>query len=146
MGVQRSKRMESIFAVRSATVTLERSTLGYSSRDPPHESASAIPRSRARMIFFYLYLGIVMPILSVIAFVMYWHDKQQAIHLAERVSESALLAIGQFGGWPGALLAQKILKHKTAKLSFQIKFMVTLVGHVVVVTIFGVWLYFITRG
>jgi uncharacterized membrane protein YsdA (DUF1294 family) len=93
------------------------------------------------MIFLLSYLAIGVPILSVIAFVIYWYDKQQAIHLSARIPESTLLAVGQFGGWPGAWLAQKILRHKSSKLSFQIKFIATVVGHVFVVTVIAVWLY-----
>ena len=96
------------------------------------------------MIFLVLYLAIGVPLLSVAAFATYWYDKQQAIHLGARIPESTLLALGQFGGWPGAWLAQKILRHKSTKLSFQIKFMVTVVGHVVVVTILAVWLYIVS--
>jgi uncharacterized membrane protein YsdA (DUF1294 family) len=29
------------------------------------------------------------------------------------------------GGWPGALLAQKVLRHKSSKQSFQVVFWVT---------------------
>lgn len=93
------------------------------------------------MLLLYCYLGIVVPILSATAFAMYWHDKQQAIQHGARIPESALLAVGQFGGWPGAWLAQRFLRHKSSKLSFQIKFVATVIGHVLVVTALGVALY-----
>ena len=93
------------------------------------------------MIFLLSYLAIGVPILSVIAFVIYWYDKQQAIHLGERIPESTLLAVGQFGGWPGAWLAQKTPRHQSTKLSFQLKFFVPVLGHVVVVVVIAVWLY-----
>jgi uncharacterized membrane protein YsdA (DUF1294 family) len=41
-----------------------------------------------------------------------------------------LLLLGLLCGWPGAVLAQKMLRHKTAKTSFQITFWATVVLNV----------------
>src|SRR5688572_1858253 len=38
---------------------------------------------------------------SVVAFVMYWHDKSAARTSRRRTSESTLHTIGLLGGWPG---------------------------------------------
>jgi uncharacterized membrane protein YsdA (DUF1294 family) len=49
----------------------------------------------------------------------------------QRVSEDTLLALGFVGGWPGAIVAQQILRHKSNKASFRAKFWKTLIANVV---------------
>lgn len=66
-----------------------------------------------------LYLVIV----NALTFAMYWQDKRAAKNPgAARVPEATLLLIGFFGGTPAALIAQRVLRHKTRKTSFQVKF------------------------
>ena len=64
---------------------------------------------------------------SVIAFFNYARDKSAARSGQRRITEQRLLLIGLAGGWPGALLAQQTLRHKTAKRSFQLQFWVSVV-------------------
>lgn len=64
---------------------------------------------------------------SVIAFFNYARDKSAARSGQRRISEKRLLIIGLAGGWPGALLAQQTLRHKTSKKSFQLQFWITVV-------------------
>jgi len=60
---------------------------------------------------------------SVITVAVYTADKSRASrNNGNRVAENALLALGFVGGWPGALLAQQVFRHKTRKVSFQVKF------------------------
>lgn len=59
---------------------------------------------------------------SVIAFVVYGIDKAAARRGGWRTPESTLHLLAAAGGWPGALAAQNLLRHKTRKLSFQILF------------------------
>ncbi len=66
---------------------------------------------------FLIYVGT-----SVICFLIYLADKSAAAVGGWRVSESALLLLGLFGGWPGAIVAQRLLHHKTRKRSFQAAF------------------------
>jgi uncharacterized membrane protein YsdA (DUF1294 family) len=56
---------------------------------------------------------------NAIAFVLYGYDKLRAGRAGDRVPERHLLAVAAMGGWPGALL---VFRHKTRKVSFQIKF------------------------
>jgi uncharacterized membrane protein YsdA (DUF1294 family) len=56
---------------------------------------------------------------STIAFLAYAFDKRAARRRQRRISENTLHMLALLGGWPGALLAQKWLRHKTAKKSFQ---------------------------
>lgn len=62
------------------------------------------------------------PPISLLAFIAYWRDKRAAQQQAWRVSENKLQLFALLGGWPGALLAQRSLRHKTSKRSFQIVF------------------------
>jgi uncharacterized membrane protein YsdA (DUF1294 family)/cold shock CspA family protein len=68
--------------------------------------------------------------LSLIAFIAYALDKSAAINGRWRTPESTLHALGLAGGWPGALLAQQLLRHKSSKPSFVAAFWVTMVANV----------------
>lgn len=59
---------------------------------------------------------------SVLAFMIYAVDKSAAVADSWRVSESTLLAVGLVGGWPGAIVAQQVLRHKSSKASFRSAF------------------------
>lgn len=59
---------------------------------------------------------------SLICFVAYALDKSAATAGRRRVAERTLLLLGMAGGWPGAVLAQQWLRHKTRKSSFQAAF------------------------
>lgn len=78
------------------------------------------------------YIGIVL-VMSLVSFAVYGFDKHRAIHGGRRVPESTLHMLAFFGGWPGALLAQRMLRHKTKKTSFLIVFWIVVVLHVGVV-------------
>lgn len=62
---------------------------------------------------------------SLTCFVAYAIDKSAARANSWRTPESTLLILGLVGGWPGALLAQQWLRHKSSKPSFQRKFQLT---------------------
>lgn len=68
----------------------------------------------------YLYLGA-----SALAFITYAWDKSAARRNAWRTQETTLHLLGLVGGWPGALLAQRWLRHKSAKTSFQTMYWIT---------------------
>jgi uncharacterized membrane protein YsdA (DUF1294 family)/cold shock CspA family protein len=61
-----------------------------------------------------------MAIVSAITYAMYAHDKQQAVSGGWRVTESWLHLAELLGGWPGAFLAQRRLRHRPlAKNNFR---------------------------
>ncbi len=64
---------------------------------------------------------------NAVAFLLYGYDKLRAKGAGDRVPERHLLAVAAMGGWPGALLGMMLFRHKTAKLSFQLKFAVVFV-------------------
>ena len=59
---------------------------------------------------------------SLVALLLYWSDKRKARADAWRTPENVLHAVELAGGWPGALLAQQVFRHKTRKVSFQVVF------------------------
>jgi uncharacterized membrane protein YsdA (DUF1294 family) len=75
-------------------------------------------------------VALVYLLMSLLCFVVYAWDKSAARAGRWRTRESTLLLLGLLCGWPGALLAQLMLRHKTAKTSFQIAFWVTAVLNV----------------
>ena len=66
------------------------------------------------------YLG-----LSLAAFMAYAFDKSSAISGRWRTAEQTLRLFSLAGGWPGALLAQQWLRHKTSKPGFVGVFWIT---------------------
>ena len=72
-------------------------------------------------------------VLSLTTAVVYAVDKSAARHGRRRVPERVLLLLGLFGGWPGALVAQQLLRHKTSKRSFQVAFWATVAVDVLAV-------------
>lgn len=66
---------------------------------------------------------------SLLTFLCYWHDKRQARAEGRRIPENVLHALELAGGWPGALLAQQLLRHKTRKLSYQTLFWLIVALH-----------------
>jgi uncharacterized membrane protein YsdA (DUF1294 family)/cold shock CspA family protein len=73
---------------------------------------------------------------SFITFFVYSWDKDSAEAGDRRVAENTLHFLELLGGWPGALVAQYCIRHKTAKLGFQIIFWLVALAHLG----FWVWL------
>lgn len=69
------------------------------------------------------------PLLSLISFAQYWNDKRSAQAGRWRTPEKYLHVAELLGGWPGALLAQQLFRHKTRKLSFQLVFWAIILLH-----------------
>lgn len=77
---------------------------------------------------------------SVVTYLLYHADKRAAQARSWRVPEARLLLAGLLGGWPGAIVAQQTLRHKSAKASFRAAFWVTVVlnlGGLVAWTVWG---------
>lgn len=74
-------------------------------------------------------------LLNILTMVMYICDKVSSIWRFGRISENNLLLLGILGGWPGAIFAQQFSRHKTRKMSFQIKFVFSVLVNICVVNI-----------
>ena len=64
--------------------------------------------------------------MSAMTFAFYAKDKMAAKEGGQRTPESTLHTLALVGGWPGALYAQELLRHKSSKQSFRTVFWVTL--------------------
>ncbi|VGO16867.1 Cold shock-like protein CspG [Pontiella desulfatans] len=71
-------------------------------------------------------------IASAITFMAYAADKSAAQNGQWRISEATLHTLALAGGWPGALLAQQMLRHKSRKPGFQWTYKFTVVLNIVV--------------
>ena len=70
-------------------------------------------------------------ILSGIAFLLYRADKSAAEQGRWRTPESTLHLVDLMGGWPGALVARQVLRHKTIKQPFRTIFWITVIANCV---------------
>lgn len=61
-------------------------------------------------------------VMSVAAFFSYRNDKRRAEAGEWRTPESTLHFLELLGGWPGAFLAQRWFRHKTAEVSYRFVF------------------------
>jgi len=124
------------------TNTSGRSNIGRDARDDDRTpSANAATHSNASIIFAFCFLCFVagltfvdkLPVwvlgvyllASIAAFIAYALDKSAAKNNQWRTPEATLHLFALAGGWPGALAAQKLLRHKTKKQSFQVVFWAT---------------------
>lgn len=87
-----------------------------------------------------LYLG-----MSSVTFVAYALDKRAAAVGGWRLSEGSLLGLGLACGWPGAVLAQQLFRHKTLKMGFQVTFWITVAVNVVAFVVFS-WVVTLDLG
>jgi uncharacterized membrane protein YsdA (DUF1294 family)/cold shock CspA family protein len=125
---------------RAAKVAYSRDTfVPKRSRPTTTRRTWAIPLALATLAIISLApLGNALPIevaalyglASALAFILYAWDKASATRDGLRTPENTLLIIGLVGGWPGALIAQEVLRHKTAKTSFQTSFWITVIVNV----------------
>lgn len=57
--------------------------------------------------------------INIVTIIAYWADKRAAKKGKWRVSEASLHTLELLGGWIGALIGQKIFRHKTKKREYQ---------------------------
>jgi len=127
-GKKRAKNAEFVRAARNRTPRRSSSTSDWGT-----VSLLAIPA----FLFLYALIAVLWHVpnlvagayfvLSVACFVAYSADKSAATSGGWRTPENTLLVIGTLGGWPGGILAQQLLRHKSLKASFRAAFWGTVV-------------------
>lgn len=76
-----------------------------------------------------IWIALAYPLVSLFSFCQYWLDKQSAQKGRWRTAENSLHIAELLGGWPGALVAQQVFRHKTRKASFQLVFWIIVLLH-----------------
>ena len=76
--------------------------------------------------FFLFYTG-----MSIITFLVYAMDKSSARQDGQRTPENMLHMLALLGGWPGALYAQQLLRHKSVKQPFRSVFWLTIALNII---------------
>lgn len=71
---------------------------------------------------------------NLVVFFVYWYDKAAARNGGWRIRESTLLWLAAAGGSVGAILAQRLLRHKTQKEPFRTILLAIIVGQVALVS------------
>ncbi|HTN31223.1 MAG TPA: DUF1294 domain-containing protein [Pseudomonas sp.] len=99
----------------------------------------ALPFGSALVLGFPIAL-VVYLLISLVTYGLYRYDKRQARQGRWRIPEKILHAAAFYGGWPGALIAQQRLRHKTRKLRFLMPFW----GIVLLHQLF--WVYWLLPG
>lgn len=61
-------------------------------------------------------------VMSLFCFIATYRDKRKSLTRQWRTPERTLHFLELLGGWPGGLIAQQVLRHKTRKLSYQLIF------------------------
>ena len=79
---------------------------------------------------------------SVVLFSVYGWDKAAAQRQGRRIRERTLHLLALAGGWPGALAAQRLLRHKCRKRPFLRVYWVTAAGNCALLA----WLLLSTPG
>lgn len=109
-----------------------------------HAGASGLPLALlASTLFFAILVGRLVldelpltllaayGLFSAVAFLVYGADKAAAEQGRWRTSESTLHTIALMGGWPGALVARRVFRHKTTKQPFRTIFWLTVIANCV---------------
>ena len=77
-------------------------------------------------------------IASAVSFVLYAIDKRCAVRQRRRIPESTLLTVDLLFGYPGGFFAQRFIRHKNRKRTYQIRFWLIVSAHVAAYAFFGI--------
>ncbi len=80
------------------------------------------------------YVPLAVLLFSIISYLVYWKDKRASEHGLWRTPESRLHLLSLLGGWPGALIAQSHLRHKSSKPRFKVAFYITIFLNIIVIS------------
>ena len=83
-----------------------------------------------------VWIAVIYVVMSVVTYFVYRADKRAAASGSWRTTEFTLILLGFLCGWPGAILAQQRLRHKTTKRSFRAVFWLSVALNVLAFVLF----------
>ncbi|NJP12005.1 MAG: DUF1294 domain-containing protein [Leptolyngbyaceae cyanobacterium RU_5_1] len=83
---------------------------------------------------------VLYPVMSLVTYVLYADDKSRAKRKDWRTSEQTLHLCEIAGGWLGGFIAQRMLRHKSQKESYQAAFWAIVIIHYIA------WLFWLFLG
>ncbi len=89
-----------------------------------------------KLIFLYLL------VMSLVSMAMHAVDKRRARLGKRRIPERSLHSIEFIGGWPGALLMTRMIRHKTNKPHYMLTLYAIALSHLIAMMLLG---WFATR-
>lgn len=142
MGQEGKKRATAVQHVRSASATASRPSARekVAKTSPPWPTLSLVALGGFLLVYLgaafiwgvSIYVAAAYLVLSVVTFVTYQIDKSAAESDSWRVAEANLHMLALAGGWPGATLAQQLLRHKSKKAEFRAVHWVMTFGNIAV--------------
>lgn len=140
LNAQGKKRAKNVAMVRAATASAVQRLRQRRAADSPAQWGTASLFALPAFLLVYLAVAVIWRVpgwvaalyagASVVCALVYAIDKSAAVAGRWRVSESTLHTLSLVGGWPGALVAQQVLRHKSNKASFRSAFWGTVVVNV----------------
>ncbi|MGL5285967.1 Uncharacterized membrane protein YsdA, DUF1294 family [Aeromonas sp. RU39B] len=76
-----------------------------------------------------IWLAGLYAVMSLLTFLVYGWDKRAAQRKQSRVAERTLHTWAWLGGWPGALLARQLLRHKSSKKEYKLPLWLSVGGN-----------------
>lgn len=77
--------------------------------------------------------------MSLIAGLLFAFDKRAASRGRRRIPERSLHLVELLGGWPGAVVASRVFRHKSSKTRYQVILLAIAMLHITA------WIVFITQ-
>ena len=143
LSAQGKKRGKNVAVVSAATPTKSSTSAAPRQRraaDSPAQWGTASMFALPAFLLVYLAVAVIWRVpgwvaalyagASVVCALVYAIDKSAAVAGRWWVSESTLHTLSLVGGWPGALVAQQVLRHKSNKAAFRAVFWATVVTNV----------------
>ncbi len=100
--------------------------IGFDGRTPRHrpyfELAGGTKGRKLTPMRSWMWIAGSYALVSLVTFAVYALDKRRAIRGGRRVPERTLHVLELLGGWPGALLGQRVFRHKRRKLNYMLVF------------------------
>jgi uncharacterized membrane protein YsdA (DUF1294 family) len=104
----------------------------YCITDAKKEQSRMTVLSRSKTMPVYVYIGIYLAVISLVAIILTAHDKRAARKGSQRISEATLLIVSAIGGSVAMLTMMRAIRHKTKHKRFMVGIPVIIVLQIAV--------------